>query len=318
MKKKFQNVSIKKLPNSEVEIEAEIIAEELDSARTIALKQIKETVEIPGFRVGHAPENIVASQVGEMKILEKAVGILLDTIYGEIVMENNIRAIGMPKITITKLARGNPVGFKALTAVLPEVVLKNYSDIAKEEMAKEKENISVEDSEVEKVLETLKKETGQTEEKLEKEKIKEEILEHKKAEALEKKKIAIAKKLIAEAKIDIPELLIESELDTMINRLKSDIERAGLTYEGYLSQIKKEDKEIRNEWRENAREKAALQLILNHIAKTENIKPDEEKIKKEMEHILTHHKDADRFRVRMYVENLLSNEAVFDFLLAAS
>jgi len=328
-KNKFQNVSVKKLPKSEVEIEAEIIAEGLDNARATAIKQIMETVEVPGFRVGHAPENIVIQNVGEMKIMERAAAIVLNAEYGNIVAEHGIKAIGMPKITITKLAPGNPMGFKAITAVLPEITLENYKEIAKT-VAKETaskndgdENAasSVSDEEVDQAIKDLKNKAK--EDKILsnfdeipdfKTKIREELLEHKKMQIKEKKRVAIAEKLIEKAAIDLPEILVESELDTMINQLKGDIEKAGLTFEGYLNQIQKKEEEVRNDWRKSATNKAALQLILSHIGRKENIKPDEEKVKKEMEHILAHYKDADRFRVRMYVENLLVNEAVFQFL----
>jgi hypothetical protein len=42
--------------------------------------------------------------------------------------------------------------------------------------------------------------------------------------------------------------------------------------------------------------------------------PDDAEVKKEMEHIIEHYGDADRFRVRMYVETFLTNELVFKFL----
>lgn len=319
MKNKFENVKIKKLPKSEVEIEADIVASALTEAREMAVKKAQETLEIPGFRVGHVPANVVVKQVGEMKILEQAAGIALDAEYGNIIAEHNIRAIGMPKITITKLAPGNPLSFKIITTVLPEISLTNYSEIAKAENAKKSEEFTATDDEVEKVVEDLKKrdEKNFTDSEDIRKKIKENLVEQKKFQAKEKKRLAIAEKMIDSASIDLPELLVEHELEQMLNQFKADIERAGLTYEGYLEQISKKEEDIKKEWRKNAENKASLQLILNHIASKENIKPDEKMVKQEMEHILNHFKDADRFRVRMYVENLLLNEAVFQFLESA-
>ena len=316
MKNKFENVKVSKLPKSQVEIEAEIAASALKTAHETAIKQSKETLEIPGFRVGHAPENMIIKHVGEMKLLEQAAGIALDTEYGNILTEHNIRAIGMPKITITKLALGNPLGFKIITTVLPEISFDSYSEIAKSESGEKSEGFSASDEEVEKVIEDLKKrdaENFKDSEELRK-KIKENLVEQKIFQAKEKRRLAIAEKMIEKAGIDLPDLLVEHELEVMIGQFKGDIERAGLTYEGYLQQINKKEEDIKNEWRKNAENKASLQLILNHIAGKEKIKPDENMVKKEMEHILSHHKDAERFRVRMYVENLLLNEAVFQFL----
>lgn len=319
MKNKFENVKVTKLPKSEVEIEAEIAADVLTQAREVAIKQTKETLEIPGFRVGHVPTDVVIKQVGEMNLLERAASIVLDAEYGNILSEHNIKAIGMPKITITKLALGNPLGFKIITTVLPEFSFDKYSEIAKKELggsSKKSEEFSTSDDEVNLVIEDLKKREAENFKDSEdlRGKIKENITEQKKIQAKDKKRLALAEKMIAEAAIDLPDLLVEHELDVMLNQFKGDIEKAGLTYEGYLKQINKKEEEIKKDWRKNAENKASLQLILNHIASKENIKPDENKVKQEMDHILKHFKDADRFRVRMYVENLLLNEAVFQFL----
>ena len=132
--------------------------------------------------------------------------------------------------------------------------------------------------------------------------------------AKEKNRLAIIEKLVKESDIAVPELMIESEFIKMLAQFKDDIARAGLTYESYLSHIKKTEDDIRKEWRENAIKRAKTQLILAKIAKEEKIAPDEERVKKEVDHIISHHKDADRFRVRMYVENMLTNEMTLEFL----
>jgi trigger factor len=130
----------------------------------------------------------------------------------------------------------------------------------------------------------------------------------------EKRRGAIAEKLISEAKFDVPEVFIESELETMIGQFKADIVRNGLTFDGYLSSIKKTEADIKTEWRESAERRARLELILKYIAQAEKITPDEAEVKKEVDHIISHHKGADRFSIRMYVENMMKNKLVLDFL----
>ena len=100
----------------------------------------------------------------------------------------------------------------------------------------------------------------------------------------------------------------------MLAQFKDDVAKGGITYEDYLKHTKKTEVEIKAEWKDTAVKRAKSQVILNTIAKDEAIAPKEEDIKKEMEHILSHHKDADRFRVRMYVETFMTNELVFQFL----
>lgn len=334
--KSFQNLKIKPIEKSQVEIEGEVSADTFGNFYKSALAHTVKTAEVPGFRAGTAPENIVINHIGETKILEKAAQIALDEIYGAIVTEQNIRAIGAPQIVITKLAKDNPLGFKIQTAVLPEVNLENYKKLSTEEIKKIPEQVSVEEKDVDAVIDDIRKQVARdsgTPDTLPevntdfikkfgdfadleafRKQIRDNLTEHKKRETKDRQRAAIAEKLIAEAKFDLPDVIIESELDTMVGQLKADIERSGMTFEGYLSQIKKKEEEIRKEWHDSAVKRARLELILKHIARKENIKPEEEVIKKEVDHIMSHHKTADRFRVRMYIENLLTNQKVFDFL----
>ncbi len=278
----YRNIKIEKLPKSRVKISGEVTETAFEKARQAALEQIKLATEIPGFRVGKAPETLVVRHVGEMKILERAAESVIEDAYGKILDERDVRAIGSPSISITKIAVGNPLGFVIETAVMPEISLENYRKISSDAMAK------IPDAPI--------------------------LIEEKKREVKEKRRATIADQLIAEAKFDIPELIVESELDTMIGQFKADIERNGLTFDNYLVGIKKKEEDIRKEWRDNAERRARLELILKHIARTEKISPAEEEIKKEVDHILAHHKTADRFHVRMYVENMMKNQMVLEFL----
>jgi trigger factor len=121
-------------------------------------------------------------------------------------------------------------------------------------------------------------------------------------------------KIIAKSKIEMPKIIIESELEKMLAQFKDDLAQSGVGYEDYLKHIKKSEDDLRKEWREVAVKRGKSQIILNTIAKEQNIAASEDEIKKEMENILSHHKDADRFRVRMFVETFLTNELVFQFL----
>lgn len=357
--KMYQDVQIEKLPKSRVKITGAVTVEAFEKARKQALEEVKSATEIPGFRVGKAPENLVVQHVGEMRILDRAAAAAIEHIYGHI-LENEaekegVRAIGHPQVTVTKLAAGNPLGFIIETDVMPEVSLDSYKKIAKDAVsgiADAKE--TVEEKEIDDVIEDLRKrlaieKASVTENKPEtesenatgsaadkvlpevndefvkkfgnfanvaefREHARKNLLEHKKHEVNEKRRGAIADKLITEAKFEVPELFVESELDTMLNQFRADIERNGMTFNDYLKMVKKTEAEVRAEWRESAERRARLELVLKHIARAEKIEPEEEKVKAEIDHILKHHKTADRFTVRMYVENIMKNKMVFEFL----
>ena len=145
MDQKYE-VKIKKLPKSEVEMDVSLPADFLVSAKKKALEMLSVSMEIPGFRRGHIPENIVIEKVGEGKILEEATNILLKEHFPKIIEQKKLDIIGRPNISITKLALGNPVEFKAVFAVMPEIELPDYKKIvvsSKQSASSKEEKIEI-------------------------------------------------------------------------------------------------------------------------------------------------------------------------------
>ena len=145
-------------------------------------------------------------------------------------------------------------------------------------------------------------------------KIKENIAKEKELKEKDKRRIEIIEEIIKTSTIELPKIIIDGELEKMLAQLKDDLAKNGLPYEDYLRHIKKTEEDLRIDWKKTATKRAETQIILNTIAKDEGIITSEEEIKKEMNYILAHFKNTDRFRVRMYVETFLTNELVFQFL----
>ena len=147
-----------------------------------------------------------------------------------------------------------------------------------------------------------------------KEKIKANMKIEKETVEKDKLRLTIVEDLLKETSGDLPEILIESEIDKILYRLQADITNAGLNFEDYLTQIKKTEADLRNEWREDATKRAKLAVVIHTISEKENLKPSEEEIEKEVGNIMAMYKDADPARARAYIENMLENEKVFAFL----
>ena len=128
-------VLIKKLPKSEIEIEGELEADIFESYFTKVLKKLGENLELDGFRKGKVPENVLLANIPEVRILEEMAELALGDYYPKIIREElqseKIDVIGRPEISITKLARKNPLGFKIKTAILPTIKLPDYKNVAK-------------------------------------------------------------------------------------------------------------------------------------------------------------------------------------------
>jgi FKBP-type peptidyl-prolyl cis-trans isomerase (trigger factor) len=346
-------VEVKKLPKSEIEITGEMDAGVFESYYSKALKRLGENVELPGFRKGKVPENILVEKVGEMHILEEMAGLALGEEYPNILEQEKIDAIGRPEINITKLARNNPLGFKIKTAVLPEVKMPDYKKIAGKVLAElkdEDKNPAVTDKDVEDTILDIRKsrapkvhmadhahKEGEVHEHPEPElpefndefvkalgpfegiedfkaKLRENLILEKKNQAREKIRLNIMEKIIADTKVELPELLITSEVDKILHTMESDIAAMGLKFEDYLKHINKKPEDLRKDFRADGEKRAKLTLVMHEIAKAEKIAADPEQVKREVAMILEHYKDADPERARMHAENVLTNERIFNFL----
>jgi trigger factor len=347
------NVKITKLPKSEVEIEGELDADIFESYYSKALKKLGEKVEIDGFRKGKVPENILTSKIPESVILEEMAELALSEHYPKIIAEEKIEAISRPEISIIKLARKNPLGFKIKTAVLPEIKLADYKKVAKKitsDVTEEEKNVTVTDEDVENTIMDIRKsrapkvhmaehEHKEGEEHVHPEpelpefndefvkglgpfkdvadfkaKLKENIKLEKENQQKEKTRLKIIEKIIEESTLEVPEILTQIELDKILFRMESDISQMGLKFEDYLKHLNKTKEDLRNDFKADAEKKAKLALILNEIAKAEKITADPEQVAAEVAHLLEIYKDADPERAQMHAENVLTNEKIFQFL----
>ena len=346
-------ITVKKLPKSEIEIEGEISSDIFESYFSKALKKIGENAELDGFRKGKVPENILISKVPEIQILEEMAEMALGDAYPKILEDEKIDAISRPEITITKLARNNPLGFKIKTSILPSFKLPDYKRTAKEIISKipeSEKNAEVTNEDLENTIMDIRKsrapkvhvaehvhKEGEEHEHPEpelpefndefvrslgpfkdvadfREKLKENLKLEKQNNQKEKTRLSIVEKIVEETEIDLPEILVEIELEKILYRMESDITQMGLKFEDYLKHLNKTKEDLKKDFRGDAEKKAKFSLILNEIAKNEKITADPEQVAKEVAAILEHYKDADPERAQAHAENVLTNEKIFQFL----
>jgi len=149
-----------------------------------------------------------------------------------------------------------------------------------------------------------------------KNKLREHLEIEKKHEIETKHRAVITDEIIKQTTVELPQILIDSELNQMFAQMNEDLERANLKMEDYLKHINKTKEELEKEWTPAAEKRAQLQLILNEIAKDSNIKPDEKQLEEQVKQLLEQFKDADERRVRIYVASVMTNEAVMKMLEA--
>lgn len=145
-------------------------------------------------------------------------------------------------------------------------------------------------------------------------KIREHLEVEKKRDGVAKHRAVITDTIIDAATIDLPQLLIDTELNQMFAQMNEDLERANLKMEDYLKHINKTQDDMKKDWTPAAEKRAKLQLILNEIAKREEVKPDETQLQEQVHQLVEQYKDADRHRVTVYVASVMTNEAVMKML----
>lgn len=331
--------------NSEVEIEGEISAESVGRFRAAALKKILSEAELPGFRKGHAPENLVLQKYGEINLWQDAAEGALRETYPAIVAEHKLDVLGSPEVHITKLAPGNPLGFKITVAVLPVFTLPNYQSLAKKIFSAQEKTL-VTDKELEESILAIrnisagKRPQDNTQDNREElpeltddlvktfgefssvedfhTKVKDSLLKDKMQRAQEKARWellqAIAKDTTPPLPDMLPRVLVEHELDRMLARLTSDLSRANIKPQEYWTRVQKTEGAWRTEATPSARERVAAELVINAIAKKENLRADDAEVETELAHLREHHPDTDPEVARAYFTDIFTKEKVFKFL----
>ncbi|MFZ2151479.1 MAG: trigger factor [Minisyncoccia bacterium] len=340
-------VDIKHLEKSEVEISVEVEGETLMAKWPLAVKEIQKLAEVDGFRKGHVPESLVISKFGDMAVLEEAAQMVIQDVYPGILKEHKLDAIGYPQVRITKLAKDNPLAFTLAVAVLPEITLPDYKKIAQKALGEKKE-VTVTDEEVVATLKEVQQSHAhdahhaanpddhahdhgeltlpelddafaqslgdfKTLEDL-KVRVRENLQKEKESRELDKRRLEMFNAVSDATKVELPNVLVESELDRMVAQLKHDVTQFGGKYEDYLEHIKKTEEMLRIEWKSEAERRAKVQIIMNEIAIKEKLAPSEEEVAAQVAQARSQYKDVDEERLTGYFSQVLQNQNVMTFL----
>ncbi|MCI6188516.1 MAG: trigger factor [Clostridium sp.] len=85
--------------------------------------------------------------------------------------------------------------------------------------------------------------------------------------------------VIENTKLDLPQVMVEKEIDHMMNDLENRLKYQGLTLEQYMEFTGNTPEKMRDFMKENAERKVKADIIIDAIAKAENIEATEEELK---------------------------------------
>jgi len=127
--------------------------------------------------------------------------------------------------------------------------------------------------------------------------------------------------IIKDSKIDLPEVMIKNEQEKILGEMKNNVEQHGLSFDMYLTNLKKTVDEIKEEMKDQAEKRVKAVLVLEEIAKQEDIKPTDEEVTEKANQVLLQYKsqgaateNIDPEQLKAYAKMVLTNEKTLDFL----
>ena len=151
------SVKVEKLENSMAKLTVEVAAEELDKAIDRAYNKSKNKFNIPGFRKGKAPKNIIEKMYGPEIFYEDAANDLIEKEYEKAYDECGEDIVSSPEIEVVEIEKGKPFVFTATVALKPEIKLGKYKGVKIEKVETE-----VTDEEVDAAIERERENSART------------------------------------------------------------------------------------------------------------------------------------------------------------
>ena len=420
------NVKVENTENkNEVKLTFNIEAEKFEEAMKKVYAKTAKYFNIPGFRKGKAPMQLVERQYGSAIFYEDAFNELVPEIYDNAIKENNVEAVSKPNIDIVQMEKGKELIFTAVVETKPEVELGKYKgiEIKKIEYTTSDKDIehelghmaernarlvTVEDRAVENgdittidfegSIDGVAFEGGKAENheleigshtfingfedqiigmKLEEEKdikvkfpddyfskdlagkdavFKVKLHEIKKKElpkmddefakdvsefdTLDELKNSIKEKLDTQnvekakyeteseaikavcenAKLDIPNGMVEVEIDNMMKDMETRLSYQGLNMHQYLQIMNKTENDVRDNFRGQATESIKTRLVLEAIVKAEKIEATPEEITEKIKEMASQYgrkeeELQENEQLKEYLSASIENEKAIDFIV---
>lgn len=121
--------TVETLSPTRVRLAIEVPFVELEPNLKKAYREIASQVNIPGFRKGKVPSQVIDQRVGRGVVLQEAVEDVIPTQILAAVQEHSVKLLGRPSVDNLEFADGQPLKFTAEVDVRPELSLPELSSI---------------------------------------------------------------------------------------------------------------------------------------------------------------------------------------------
>ena len=125
----MMETKIEKMPENIVKVNIQIPAKDAANYYNNAAKKLAQYVNIPGFRKGKAPRNIVEQHIGEERIKHEALEAALPKIFSDVIKENDFDVVAQPFVESYNYKLGEDLSIIANIELRPEVTLGEYKGL---------------------------------------------------------------------------------------------------------------------------------------------------------------------------------------------
>lgn len=140
------SLQVEKLEKNTAKLTIEVPAEQFAAAMKNAYEKTKNRYNIPGFRKGKAPYQMIKQMFGAGVFFEDAANEVIDATYPDAAKESGLDIVSRPSVSLEQIEEGKSLVYTATVAVKPEVTLGEYKGV---EVQKAKAEVTDEDIEAE-------------------------------------------------------------------------------------------------------------------------------------------------------------------------
>ncbi len=266
-----------------VEVEGDIVRKKFDQV----YNRLNKEAKIPGFRPGNVPRDILEkhySAVAHQEALKE----LLPEIYNQALGETQLEAISLPEISDVNLDKDN-LSFKASLEIKPKIDIKNYKGLKLEY-----KNIEVSEDEISRALDKLMQNYSQMSEEdlahslgypdfetLRRVLERQIYLEKTRAQQINLEN-SIIEHLLKQVNFQVPASLITQQLERLQRQSEMDLALRGMSKE----EIEKQRHALRENLKPAAEKQVRIYLVLEEVARRENIVRDDKMAQRVIEFLL--------------------------------
>jgi len=142
---------LEKIEKSEAYLEIEVDAATIEEGLEKAYRKVVKQVNVPGFRKGRVPRELLEAHFGKEVLYEDALEFVIPEAYEKAIQELKIEVLAQPEFDIGEIKSGEALQFKVKVAVKPEVKLGQL-----EGLEVSVPTYTVNEADVDKQLETMR------------------------------------------------------------------------------------------------------------------------------------------------------------------